>query len=430
MPLMKPFARAALALLPLLAAAACKDQTPTLAGDEFFPGGGRPVTLEAIIPASQYLHTIGTFTGFESPRNFSEQVIANNYQGVLNAHGLEQFDFPDSLTYSQNGNSKVDTLYGVRSGALVLHVDSLGSQTSGTTTVQAYRLTQNYDVSTVTWDSASNTDSVKVKWTTPGGTTGALLGQGTYTHAAGDSVVIALDSSTVALMRKDSLSGVLLAVNGGRRIQVASSVLRLQTRPSNAERDTTIALNVTPTNVTFIFTPQPPTPAGSWLAGGINAARTLFTVDLDQPLPGCPAPQTCPTVRLKDVKLNRVAIQLKQLPPPTGFDPLQPVPLTLWTVDEPGLGARAPLVHLAIDASSADRSFVTASPADSIVELPITLQAAQLASVDSLQNVSFALLGQTPPASGLTLRTFGLERFDPQPKLRIVYTLPTRPQLP
>ena len=30
-------ARAALALLPLLAAAACKDQTPTLTGDPFFP---------------------------------------------------------------------------------------------------------------------------------------------------------------------------------------------------------------------------------------------------------------------------------------------------------------------------------------------------------------------------------------------------------
>jgi hypothetical protein len=429
MPLMKPFARAALALLPLLAAAACKDQTPTLSGDEFFPGGGRPVTLEVIVPASQYLHTVGTFTGFENPRAFSEMVVANQYQGVLNAHGLEHFHFPDSLTYSQSGTSKLDTLYGVRRADLVLTVDSLGSLTSGTTTVQAYRVAQKYDVATVTWDSASNTDSVKVKWTTPGGTLGPLLGQATYAHAAGDSVVIPLDSATVASLRTDSLPGILLAVGSGRRIQVSSTVLRLQTRPSNADRDTTIALSVSPTDFTFIYTPQPPTPAGSWVAGGINAARTLFSVDLDQPLPGCPATQTCSTVRLKDVQLNRVAIMLKPLPPPAGFDPLQPVPLTLWTVDEPELGRRAPLGHLAIDAATAATSFVSAAPGDSLVELPITLQAQELAKTDSLQ-VTFALLGETPPVQGGSARTFGLERFDPQPRLRIVYTLPTRPQLP
>jgi hypothetical protein len=429
MPFLNARARAILALLPLLAAAACKDSTPTLSGDEFFPGGGRPVTLEAVIPASQYLQTIGAFSGYENGHTFPEQLVANQYQGVLNAHALDRFNFPDSLVYSQDGNSRSDTLYGVRSARLVLTIDTLGSALGGATTIRAYELTQRYNAPTATWDSASNTDSTKVLWTQPGGTTGALLGQGTYTHAAGDSVVIALDSATVARIRPDSFPGVLLAVNTGARLQIASTVLRLRTRPSNAVRDTTIALDVNPVDQAFVFTPQPPTPAGSWLAGGVNAARTLFSVNLDQPLPGCAAPATCPTVRLKDVQLNRVSLLLKPLAPPAGFDPLRPVTLTLWTVDEPELGRRAPLKQLAIDADIANNSFINQLVADTVVEVPITLLARQRARLDSLQ-LSFALLGQTPPSAGSSFRTFGLSRFDALPRLRIVYTLPTRPQLP
>jgi hypothetical protein len=194
-------------------------------------------------------------------------------------------------------------------------------------------------------------------------------------------------------------------------------------------RDTTIARDVNGTSQAFVYTPQPPTPAGSFLAGGITAARTLFTVNLDQPLPGCPPPATCATVRMKDVLLNRVSLLLRPLPPPAGFDALQPVTLTLWTVDEPQLGRRAPLGHLSIDADQLANSFVNTAPGDTLVEVPFTLQTQELLKSDST-HVSFALLGQTPPSAGLSFRSFGMVRFDALPRLRIVYTLPTRPQLP
>ncbi|HEX8246520.1 MAG TPA: hypothetical protein VF541_23650 [Longimicrobium sp.] len=422
-----------LALLPLLAAAACKDETPTLSGDEFFPGGSRPVTLEAVIPASQFLQTNGVFTGYESSHTFGEQVVANQYQGVLSAHALQRYDFPDTLTFSQDGTSRNDTLYGVRSARLVITVDTLGSLLTGSTTVQAFELAQPYDFVTTTWERAVDNDSVHTPWTQPGGTTGPLLGQGTYTHAAGDSVVIALDSAAAARIRPGSFPGVLLAVNNGRRLQLSGSVLRLRTRPSNAVRDTTIALDVNASQATFVFTPQPPTPAGSWLAGGVNAARTLFEVDLDQPVPGCAPPATCAPLRLKDVNLNRVSLLLKPLPPPPGFDPLQPLTLTVWTVDEPELGRRAPLGHLALDGTVVNgqlvNQFVNQAPADTVVELPITLTTLDAIQRDTLQ-LSFALLGQTPPVSGFSSRSFGMVRYDPLPRLRVVYTLPTRPQLP
>ena len=65
-----------------------------------------------------------------------------------------------------------------------------------------------------------------------------------------------------------------------------------------------------------------------------------------------------------------------------------------------------------------------------MVELPITLEAilrTQTAG-DSL-NVGFALLGEVT-GTNPPLRTFGLGRYEPTPRLRIVYTLPTRPSLP
>jgi hypothetical protein len=47
---------------------------------------------------------------------------------------------------------------------------------------------------------------------------------------------------------------------------------------------------------------------------------------------------------------------------------------------------------------------------------------------DTLQ-VNFALLGEVAGGAA-SLRTFGLGRYEPTPRLRIVYTLPIRPNLP
>jgi len=66
--------------------------------------------------------------------------------------------------------------------------------------------------------------------------------------------------------------------------------------------------------------------------------------------------------------------------------------------------------------------------ADTVVELPITLQTVLQTQSDSLQ-VAFALVGEVTAGSA-SLRTFGLGRYEPTPRLRIVYTLPTRPSLP
>jgi hypothetical protein len=431
MPFRTVRARALLGLLALLPAAACKDQTPTLTGDPYFPGGSRPATLEAIIPASQYLTAVGSFSGYETARTFNAQVVANQYAGVLSAHPLQRYIIPKSVDYSVNGVTTTDSLYTITSARLVVVVDSLGSNRVATT-LQLYPIAQAYDWFTATWTLAVDSGAVHTPWTQPGGTKGPLLSSGTWTpHTAGDTVLLPIDTARIRVLRPDSLPVLLASAEAGTRVQLASTVLRLSVKPSNAGRDTTLTVDVTPTRNTFVFTPQPPAAGGTFQAGGVLADRTLFKVNLDQPLPGCaPADQPCPTVSFRDVRLNRVSLLLRPLPVPLGYDPLRSVPLELWLVQEPGLGRRAPLVPSRVSGGSAlDSLQVFAAPADSVVELPFTLQAALQTQSDSLQ-LAFALLGEVTGGTAASLRTFGLGRYEATPRLRIVYTLPTRPSLP
>jgi len=424
-------ARTLLGLLALLPAAACKDQTPTLSGDPFFPGGSRPVTLEAILPASQFLTALGSFSGYEAARTFNAQVVANQYAGALSAHPLQRYIIPKNVDYSVNGVSTTDSLYTITSARLVVVVDSLGSKVTPTT-LQLFPIAQAYDWLTATWTLAVDSGAVHTPWTEPGGTKGPLLSSATWTpHAAGDTVLLPIDTARIRVLRPDSMPVLLATAQAGTRLQLSSTVLRLSVKPSNAGKDTTLTVDVSPTRNTFVFTPQPPAAGGTFQAGGILADRTLFEVNLDQQLPGCaPADQPCPTVSFRDVRLNRVSLLLRPLPVPLGFDPLRSVPLELFLVQEPELGRRAPLVPSRVSGGSAlDSLQVFAAPADTVVELPFTLQATLQTQSDSLR-VAFALLGEVTGGTTASLRTFGLGRYESTPRLRIVYTLPTRPSLP
>jgi hypothetical protein len=430
-----PFARrrAALALLALAGAAACKDASPTLTGDQSFPGGSRPVTLEAFIPASQYLTTLGRYTGFETAKTFEELVVANQYQGSLSAHALERYEVPRIVSYSQNGSSVDDSLYTVLSARVVAVVDTLGSSFTTPATVQLYPLTQPFDWQTATWTLAMDSTGNQVPWTQPGGTKGTLYSFAAYTpHAAGDSVYLPVDTARIPKTRPDTFPVLLQTAEAGTRLQIAGTVLRLTVKPSNATRDTTLTVDVKPFERTFVFTPPPPSAGTFWQAGGIFADRTIFSINFDQTLPGCaPADQPCPAVSIRDVQLNRVAIELRPRAVPLGYDALAPVPLEVWIVKEPELGARAPLVPgRETNGPVLDSLRVSQLPGDTVVELPLTNQTALQVSQDSLTG-TFALVGEaTTSGSAFTHRTFGLARFDPDPRLRIVYTLPVRPRLP
>lgn len=413
-------------------AGACTDESPTLNGDEFFPGGSRPVTREVILPASQFFTAIGSFSDYAGPANAGFVVVAEDYAGVLDAHALLSFTetFPAAASYVAEGRQEIDSTYTTGSGRLVMRVDSAETAAAGPVTLRAYRLVQDFDVQTATWELAADTNGTEVAWQEPGGTRAELLAQIPYAPSeAGDSIVFPLDSLEVQLLR-DTLnpSGlVITSATPGSRVQIftaTGAVLRTRLHPSKAPTavDT---VDVPIGRSTFVFTPGlPETSAAAFQAGGIGSARTLFTLNLAQTVPNCPPPQACAGVPLSEVEVNRVSLLLRRLPVPGGFEPLDTIALTLRNIREPELGRRAPLGDFVLDRNPvvSPGRYYFLSPADTVVELPLSDYAQQVASGDTVPT-SFALLSE-PGFS------FGLGYFDPEPRLRIVYTLPVRPRLP
>jgi len=427
----------------VLGLAACDDESPTLSGTE------GNATREVIVPAGAAFRPLGSFTDYSGPNGVLFSVVANRFAGELSANALYRTAgaFPRTLTFTQDNSNRTDTLFRAVGGSLVLRVDSALS-TAGPVTLQLFRLAQDFDAATATWELASDTGGVRTPFRMPGGTRGELLSQADYTaSAAGDSVVIALDSADVAALRDSTGFGFLLsAAQTGTRVQIRTTpTLRVGLRPSNAVRDTVIQTNLaleTQPN-TFVFTPEPPQPAGVLTVGGIRSARSLFSFVLPDSVTGCDAAGgSCSRVALRDVRLNRVSLLLRRSPVSAAFSPLDSAIVSVYTITEPELGRRAPLGSPVLDPNAlvtapgqggftAAQSAAVFAPADSVVELNITSYATSAARGDTVPT-NFALLGGplVGIASNRAFDTFGLAAFLPEPRLRIVYTLPVRSELP
>ncbi|HEX8430568.1 MAG TPA: hypothetical protein VF625_04740, partial [Longimicrobium sp.] len=374
----------------------------------------------------------------------------NQFAGELSARALLRTAtiFPSEIRYTQDNSNRTDPVYRAVGGTLAFAVDS--ATVAGGGELQLFRIAQAWERNSVSWINAVDTGGVRTPWTQPGGTRGELVSVGTYTpQLAGDSVFFELDSADMQVLRDSTGNGVLIASSvPGARIQLARNFqLRARLRPTTPVRDTVIEtrLDFPAANQTFIFNPEPPRPAGALVAGGLRSARTLLDFTLPDSVEGCAVAQRpCPRVALRNVRLNRVSILLRRLPVPPAFAPRDSALLTLRSVTEPELGRRAPLGGLILDANplvfSLGTSGLTAqqaavfAPTDSVVELPLTNYAIARLASDSTRTVPnyLALLGGPIDAlPGTRLYdTFGVTAFDAEPRLRIVYTLPVRTQLP
>ena len=425
----------ALALLSL-AAVGCTDRIPTAGGAELFPGGARPATLEVTLPAGSFLQALGRFSGFTGPADAPFLLVANRFEGSLEANALGRLAaFPQTITYSQGGVSRTDSLYAFVRAQLFAPVDTSASVGTGAVTLRLWEVGEDWDPATATWQLAADTAGKPTPWRTPGGTRGAALStvslpQGV--RSAGDTLRFALDSLAFRRVVGSDFRGFLVTAEGAPvRLQTGNFALRAEVRPRSASPDTTVSVPVGAARQTFVFTPEPPRPATAWEAGGIRSARTLFRVDLrDVRVPTCAqGGAACATVPLREVQLNQVALLLRPVPVPGGFGPVGPMPLLIRRVVEPELGRRAPLGEIVNDIEALSQSgnvlyrgnrFVST---DSVFTVPLTGYLTGLVASDSAV-ANLALLGQPEAAS------FGTAWFAPSPSLRIVYTVPARPSLP
>ena len=432
----------ACATLLSLPAVACTDDPPTATGGEVFPGS-LPSTFQVVLPADSFFQQLGSFTGYSGPADADYQLVANRFDGSLQANTLVTLAaFPASFSYTQGGTARTDTLATLGRGALVARLDSVASTSAGPMELQLWEVGQAWDPATVSWTFAVDTTGGQVRWTQPGGSRAVLLSSATLTtgaRAAGDSVVFALDSLSVQRIARAGFPGLLITASGAQgRVQLQAGGIQLRTgaHPRSASPDTVLAVNVSPTAARFVFDPDQPSPAAGILqAGGIRSARTLLRVQLPGTLPGCQS-GACARVSTRDVTLNEVSLLLTPTAVPGGFRPVAPVPIALRRVAEPELGRRAPLGDVVNEIIGLDLNrrpvygggrFV---PADSVLAVPLTSFASNLVASDTTR-FSLALLSDPGTLFGVPRSlSFGAAWFTAAPRLRIVYTLPARPALP
>lgn len=418
-------------LLALALVAGCEDDLPTATGEDRFPGGARPTTVDIVLPTAAFLLSDTVFDGYTSQREAPYLLVAEDFDGVLDAHALARpTGFPDSVTFTIGGVSRTEALFSYAAGRVTAIVNNPVSTSAGPARLQLWTLAQRWDSATVTWDTAGVFAGGVERWVTPGGTVGRLLAETTWTPgdtAAVDTVTWSVDSLAVAEIARAGAHGLLVrSATPGSRLQLGRLSLETAVRPTSRP-DTAIARTIATGPQTFIFTPAPPARGSSYRVGGGQGARTVLALDLDQRVPGCATGEQCAPVPLRDVTLNRAVLLLRPEAIPAGFRPLGPTELRVRRLLEPELGRLAPLGEaFSTDTISAA---VFANPGSAEVEVDLTLAIFQVLAADTVPGrpasvANLALLGEA------VARQFGFLSFADRPRLRLVYTLPLRPELP
>lgn len=421
------------ALLAVAAATGCADDLPTAGGEDRFPGGQAPVTVELLLTGADLLNGANVYDNFADPLAAPYGLVAEDFDGDLDAHTLARFrDLPASVTYNVDGVSRTDSTYELVSAELRTVVDSTASEgPSGSATLQVWELLEPWDSTSVTWENAAEGDP----WTVPGGTPGELLSEAVWVRAdtvLRDTVVWQLDADAVGRLTSEDANGVVItSATPGSRLQVGAVQLRVTVRPESTP-DTTVTVDVVSGARNFVFTPAPPAPAGVFRVGGITGARTNIELDLPETVPSCqlvdplPIPDgdpNCLPVPLREVTINLAELVLDPLTVPSGFRPAGTPQLQLRRILEPELGRLAPLGQALVSDTVSSAWFLDgASGGPARMNLTNAVRAALQTSDEG--ELALALLG------GSGNGNFGYQWYAADPVLRIVYTLPITPSLP
>lgn len=347
---MRRIDRVALGVAPLLAvlAAACSESTPVLGGDDLLPVDA--ATVEWILPFEAFGSDVEVVGGFGRVSEVGTGLVA--LEGDFESRTLLRFNtYPRSVSVPDSlGVTRTDTLLSVIGADLVLRFDSVGVRPDGAASIPVRVLDMNaggWDPSSATWQSAVDSLNVRTPWPQPGAGPATFVAEGEWEPAQGDSLLIRIDSATVAAWGDTAnvARGTRLdAVAQGTRISLESAILRLEVRPS-VNPDTTVALAVGTVGNTFVYDPLPDPPAGELRVGGAPAWRTFFRIDLpdriEAPDPVCQRVQ-CP-VELTPESVVYAALILRSRAAQPAFQPVDSLSVDVRPVLDPDRIPRAPL---------------------------------------------------------------------------------------
>ena len=233
------------------------------------------------------------------------------------------------------------------SGRLVAFFDTIASTGTGPITLQIGATTTGWDGATATWDFAVDTINDQRAWPEPGGGPVDSVSTGIWDRAAGDSVVFAVDSATLAMWKDttDVTAGVRFdMIDTGARLKLLGARLQLDARPS-LNPDTIIELAAPTRRVTFIYSPNPAPPPDGIRIGGAPAWRTVLDVAIPSVINGpasfC-AVVSCPHT-LTPIQISSAALVISSRTTDPAFQPSDSVRLDVRPVFQRSAMPKSPL---------------------------------------------------------------------------------------
>ena len=419
----------------LAIAPGCADRLPTFTDPEGFPENLIPTSIEYVLDAEDFLRSAAVYELPTNKDDFPGLVVANDFDGVLNAHVVADLGtFPDTIVY----DNAVDSTFSYTSGLVSATIPDTLNVSSPQLSFYLWELVESFEADSVTWERRIDRPGNPVNWTQPGGTRGTLIGVArwdrTTANAVGDSLFWTVPALVMERLANDQAAGLLVTLEGdNERADISRLALQASIRPT-ARQDTTVTRPIASGEQTFIYTPEAPRPADVLRVGGLRSDRSVLRINLPTVLPGCAPQLTCPTVHPTQVSINRIDLELETVPVTGGYRPLTPGLIAMRQVLQPELGSKAPLgfyINTPLNGTGLPNvaSFpnyfedqFTAGAADR-VSLVISGAAAAAYAAEETE-LAIALLVE-PEAS-----RFDVAWFSQRPKLRIIYTLPQTPELP
>lgn len=336
------------ALLAAAALVACDDELPTSVDGGLIPVD--PVTVEVIVPWSEFASGLRVWGGFGTPRQLGHGVLARAFEGSLDARTLVRFlNIPRVASVRDTtGTTRPDSALTFVGGRLLLRLDTLASTAEGPVTLAAGRILHPWDATSASWELAVDTFQVAEPWPEEGAGPVEPLGTTVWDPATGDTAFIELDSAQVALLTDtaDVDRSIRFDVETpGVRLQVVSTALRLDARPS-INPDTVVLVSATNRQTTFIYSPFPEPPPDGIRVGGVPAWRTVLDIDVPRVLHGPPelcAAVGCP-VSLTPERVSHAELVLTtRATTPAAFQPTDTLRLDVRPVLAPDRLPKAPL---------------------------------------------------------------------------------------
>lgn len=290
--------------------AGCGDEVPTDVGAGLLGPGVR--TFEVTFEASEFLVGDTTFDQIGSLNDAEFRMAAHEFDGEVDARTLFSLLRPLTASFTEGGQTQVDSIEAIVGGRFILVVDTIASS-PGPIDLEVVQVTESWHRPSATWTIRTDTAGVTETWETAGGSPGEVLAAATWT--AGDTLEIALDSATVAVWDDTTtarLGGLVRTATPDSRIFFRSVAFAYDVRPVSFD---TIVPAGGIAESKIIVTPESavePLP-GVLRVGGLPAWRSMLRF---QPLselriPCGPGQPVGCTLALEDVSVNLASLILE-----------------------------------------------------------------------------------------------------------------------